>query len=215
MARYAALLDGKAGAYGITVPDLPGSTSGASTTDKALRNAIEAVRLWAEDAIADGEALPQPRPVEMLLADRAIAEAIAEGAALAIVPLLLEAGRLAKVNLSIDARFSQPSTKRPKHAALPGPPSSRPPCGRRSKAEAEPPLVRSIEGCRSHGLDHGLAAILAADTASYSRLMGADEERTHEALKIAGAQAGSLAFVPQSSIAAAASAARCAAHGGL
>jgi predicted RNase H-like HicB family nuclease len=103
MARYVALLDGKAGAYGVTVPDLPGCTSGGSTTDEALRNAVEAVRLWAEDAIADGEALPQPRSVEMLRADRAIAEAIAEGAALAIVPLLLDAGRPAKANLSIDA----------------------------------------------------------------------------------------------------------------
>jgi predicted RNase H-like HicB family nuclease len=102
MARYVALLDGKAGAYGVTVPDLPGCTSGGSTTE-ALRNAVEAVRLWAEDAIADGEALPQPRSVETLRADVDIAEAIAEGAALAIVPLLLDAGRPAKANLSIDA----------------------------------------------------------------------------------------------------------------
>jgi predicted RNase H-like HicB family nuclease len=103
MARYVALLDGKAGAYGVTVPDLPGCTSGGSTTDEALRNAVEAVRLWAGDAIADGETMPQPRSVETLRADPGIAEAIAEGAALAIVPLLLDAGRPAKANLSIDA----------------------------------------------------------------------------------------------------------------
>jgi predicted RNase H-like HicB family nuclease len=103
MARYVALLDGKAGAYGVTVPDLPGCTSGGSTTDEALRNAVEAVRLWAEDAIADGEVLPQPRSIETLRGDPGIAEAIAEGAALAIVPLLLDAGRPAKANLSIDA----------------------------------------------------------------------------------------------------------------
>ncbi len=103
MARYVALVDGKAGAYGVTVPDLPGCTSGGSTTDEALRNAIEAVRLWAEDALAQGEALPQPRSAEALRADREIAEAIAEGAALAIVPLLLDAGRPAKANLTIDA----------------------------------------------------------------------------------------------------------------
>jgi|SRR6516162_6449913 predicted RNase H-like HicB family nuclease len=103
MARYVALLDGKAGAYGVTVPDLPGCTSGGSTTDEALRNAVEAVRLWAEDATADGEALPQPRSVETLRSDPGIAEAIAEGAALAIVPLLLDTGRPAKANLSIDA----------------------------------------------------------------------------------------------------------------
>ena len=103
MARYVALVDGKAGTYGVTVPDLPGCTSGGSTTDEALRNAVEAVRLWAEDDIADGEPLPQPRSVETLRADPEIAEAIAEGAALAIVPLLLDAGRPAKANLSIDA----------------------------------------------------------------------------------------------------------------
>jgi len=103
MARYVALVDGKAGTYGVTVPDLPGCTSGGSTTDEALRNAVEAVRQWAEDAIADGEPLPQPRSVETLRADPEIAEAIAEGAALAIVPLLLDAGRPAKANLSIDA----------------------------------------------------------------------------------------------------------------
>ena len=64
---------------------------------------VEAVRLWTEDAIAEGEALPQPRSAETLRADPEIAEAIAEGAALAIVPLLLDAGRPAKANLSIDA----------------------------------------------------------------------------------------------------------------
>jgi predicted RNase H-like HicB family nuclease len=103
MARYVALVDGRAGAYGVTVPDLPGCTSGGRTTDEALRNTVEAVKLWAEDAIADGEALPQPRSVETLRTEPEIAEAIAEGAALAIVPLLLDAGRPAKANLSIDA----------------------------------------------------------------------------------------------------------------
>ena len=57
--RYIALVDGKAGAYGVVVPDLPGCTSAGSTTDEALRNAIEAVRLWVEDAIDTGEALPR------------------------------------------------------------------------------------------------------------------------------------------------------------
>jgi len=103
MARYVALVDGKSGAYGVTIPDLPGCTSGGSTTDEALRNAVEAVRLWAEDAIADGEELPRPRSAESLRADPAVAAAISEGAALAIVPLLLDVGRPAKANLSIDA----------------------------------------------------------------------------------------------------------------
>ena len=84
--RYIALVDGKAGAYGVVVPDLPGCTSAGSTTDEALRNAVEAVRLWAEDAIDDGEALPPPHSVEALRADPEIAAALAEGAVLAVVP---------------------------------------------------------------------------------------------------------------------------------
>ena len=101
--RYIAIVDGKAGAYGVVVPDLPGCTSAGSTTDAALRNAVDAVRLWVEDAIDDGEALPPPRSVEELCADPEIAAALAEGAALAVVPLLLDAGRAVRANLSLDA----------------------------------------------------------------------------------------------------------------
>jgi predicted RNase H-like HicB family nuclease len=79
--RYIALVDGKAGAYGVVMPDLPGCTSAGSTTDEALRNAVEAVRLWAEDAIDDGEALPPPRSVEALRADPEITAALVEWSA--------------------------------------------------------------------------------------------------------------------------------------
>jgi len=80
MARYVALVDGKPGAYGVTISDLPGCTSGGSTTGEALRNAAEAARLWAEDAIADGEELPQPRSAESLRANPEVAAAIDEAA---------------------------------------------------------------------------------------------------------------------------------------
>jgi predicted RNase H-like HicB family nuclease len=101
MPRYIALIDGKPGAYGVVVPDLPGCTSGGKTIDAALRNAIEALRLWAEDARADGEALPRPRSIEQIR--REVAPALADGAVLAVVPLLLDTGRPAKANLSVDA----------------------------------------------------------------------------------------------------------------
>lgn len=103
MTRYFALVDGKSGSYGVTVPDLPGRTSAAATTDEVLRRATEAVRLWAEDALADGEKLPKPRSAEALRADPEVAAALAKGAALAVVPLVLDAARPAKANLSIDA----------------------------------------------------------------------------------------------------------------
>ena len=101
--RYIALVDGNAGAYGVVVPDLPGCTSAGPTTDEALRNSIEAVRLWVEDAIDDGEALPPPRSVEALRADPEIAAALAAGAVLGMVPLVLDTGRAVRANLSLDA----------------------------------------------------------------------------------------------------------------
>jgi predicted RNase H-like HicB family nuclease len=103
MPRYIALVDGKPGAYGVVVPDLPGCTSGGKTVDAALRNAVEAVRLWAEDARAEGEAMPRPRTIEAIRRDSEVAAALAKGAVLAVVPLLLDAGRPAKANLSVDA----------------------------------------------------------------------------------------------------------------
>ncbi|MEA2872836.1 MAG: hypothetical protein QOH67_2812 [Hyphomicrobiales bacterium] len=103
MSRYVAIVDGAPGAYGVVVPDLPGCTSGGATVDEALRNAVEAVTLWVEDARADGEKIPKPRPAEKLRNDPDVAAALAEGAVLAYVPLVLNAARPVKANLSLDA----------------------------------------------------------------------------------------------------------------
>jgi predicted RNase H-like HicB family nuclease len=103
MARYVAIVDGTPGAYGVVVPDLPGCTSGGESIDKALRNAVEAVTLWVEDARADGEKIPKPRPAETLRNDPDVAAALAEGGVLAYVPLVLDAARPVKANLSLDA----------------------------------------------------------------------------------------------------------------
>jgi len=107
MSRYFALLDGRKGAYGVVVPDLPGCTSAGQTPEEALRNAVEAVRLWADDARADGERLPKPRALEALNADAEYQAALKQGAALVVVPLLQDAGRPAKANLSLDAGLLQ------------------------------------------------------------------------------------------------------------
>ena len=102
MARYVALVDGKPGAFGVVVPDLPGCTSGGATVDDALRNAVEAVTLWVEDARADGEKIPKARSAETLREDPEVATALAHGGILAYVPLVLDAGRPVKANLSLD-----------------------------------------------------------------------------------------------------------------
>ena len=58
---------------------------------------------WVEDAPADGEKLPKPRSAEKLRADPQVAAALAHGGVPAYVPLVLDAGRPVKANLSLDA----------------------------------------------------------------------------------------------------------------
>jgi predicted RNase H-like HicB family nuclease len=89
--------------YGVVAPDLPGCTSAGKTMDEAYRNSIEAVRLWVEDAEASGEALPHPRALEELREDPDVAAALAEGAAISVVPVLRDSGRSVRANLSLDA----------------------------------------------------------------------------------------------------------------
>ena len=101
--RYAVVIDGEPGAFGLWVPDMPGCTSMGETVDSLLLNAQEALRMWAEDAAADGEPLPAPRSFVEVAKDPDVAAALKKGAALAIVPLLIESGRPVKANLSLDA----------------------------------------------------------------------------------------------------------------
>jgi predicted RNase H-like HicB family nuclease len=107
MARYTAIVDGEKGAYGVIFPDLPGCNAMGTTIDEALRSAVGAVRAWVQDAIADGDPIPEPRTIEELHADPDIRSAIAKGGVLASVPLLMDSGRPAKANISIDAGLLQ------------------------------------------------------------------------------------------------------------
>src|ERR1700745_1891843 len=102
MTRYGAILDGRRGNYGVVIPDLPGCTAMGKTIDEALTNAASAAGAWAEVAHADGYAVPKPRPIETLRNDGDVKAELASGGALVIVPLIMDAGRAAKANLSLD-----------------------------------------------------------------------------------------------------------------
>ena len=73
------------------------------SVDRVLQNAQEALRMRAGDAATDDEPLPVPRSLEEIAKDTEVAAALKEGAALAIMPLLIESGRPVKANLSLDA----------------------------------------------------------------------------------------------------------------
>lgn len=54
-------------AWGVAVPDLPGCFSAAdSGIDETIENAKEAIALWIEEAIANGETVPKPSSITEL-----------------------------------------------------------------------------------------------------------------------------------------------------
>ena len=78
MAHYIAIIEdaGPDRAVGVWFPDLVGCTSAGDDIDEALRNAPEALELYAEGLQQDGRSLPRPRTLTELKADPEIAEDI-------------------------------------------------------------------------------------------------------------------------------------------
>jgi predicted RNase H-like HicB family nuclease len=71
MTHYVAIVEdaGAEKAVGIWFPDLPGCFSAGDDVDDALRNAHEALALYAEAEARQGRALPKPRTISALKSD--------------------------------------------------------------------------------------------------------------------------------------------------
>jgi predicted RNase H-like HicB family nuclease len=117
LSRYTALVDGKAGAYGVVFPELEGCVAMGVTVDEALTNAAEAPRAWVEVDEEGARHAATPQPLEKLRRRRDVTEALADGAVLATVPLVRETGRPAKANLSIDSGILAAIERRPRAAS--------------------------------------------------------------------------------------------------
>lgn len=78
MAHHIAIIEdaGPNYAIGVWFPDLPGCTSAGDDIDEALRNAPEALELFAEALEDSGKSLPTPRTLTELKADPEIADDI-------------------------------------------------------------------------------------------------------------------------------------------
>lgn len=97
MKSFPGILDGSGNVWGVRIPDLPGAFGGGATAEDAIASAIAAARIWAERYAAAGEDIPEPRPVEDVRAELKADEA------LVMIPLVLDAGRTVRVNITIDA----------------------------------------------------------------------------------------------------------------
>ena len=88
-------------AYGVVVPDLPGSFSAGDTLDDAIDNAREAIELWLETVIDDDQAVPEPRTIAEHQANPEY-----KGWVWAVVPVDLAAlsDKVERVNITLPAR---------------------------------------------------------------------------------------------------------------
>ncbi|WP_374310611.1 type II toxin-antitoxin system HicB family antitoxin [Methylocella sp.] len=100
MTMYVGILDGDADVWGVRIPDCPGAYGGGATPEAALTSAISGLTAWADSMRKDGRALPAARTLAQIAASD---DAPAANEAAVIVPLLLDAGRSVRANVTIDA----------------------------------------------------------------------------------------------------------------
>ena len=55
--------DARDNIYVVSVPELPGCRTHGKTYEEAIKNALEVIELWIEDAQKAGEPIPPPRAI--------------------------------------------------------------------------------------------------------------------------------------------------------
>lgn len=83
-------------AYGVTFPDLPGCVSAGDTAEEALVNSHEALAGHIALMVQDGDPLPEPSPVDAVVADPEI-----NMVAVTLVGVTIP-GRAKRVNVTLD-----------------------------------------------------------------------------------------------------------------
>jgi predicted RNase H-like HicB family nuclease len=103
MVYYVGILDGSADVWGLRIPDCPGCHGGGATPDAAISDAISALREWAAETRAGGHPLPAARSMSEILSDPEAHPDVAAGESAVLLPLLLDAGRTVRGNVTFDA----------------------------------------------------------------------------------------------------------------
>ena len=101
--HYVAVIEKeKDSAFGVWFPDVEGCFSAGDTLEEAAINAAAALRQHTEAVESAGRRLPVARAVDAVLRDKDVKESLKTGAILFAVPLLADAGRTVRINISLD-----------------------------------------------------------------------------------------------------------------
>ncbi len=104
MTQFVGILDGAGKTYGIRLPDLPdlpGCYGDGATPEAAIADAMSAAREWLGHRETKGEAAPKSRTMAQILKTETINSA--QNKAAVMIPVVLDAGRTVRANLTFDA----------------------------------------------------------------------------------------------------------------
>lgn len=88
--------------YGVYFPDLPGCYAAGDSQDEVLENARLSLRLYVEDLVQDGNALPPARSLEQLMADTDVRQDFSSGNGFLMAVPLLYADTKRRVNVTLE-----------------------------------------------------------------------------------------------------------------
>jgi predicted RNase H-like HicB family nuclease len=89
-------------AFGVWLPDVEGCFSAGDTVEEAVANAAVALRQHVEAVESAGRRVSPARSIDEVLLEEDVAASVETGAVLFAVPLLADAGRTVRLNISLD-----------------------------------------------------------------------------------------------------------------
>lgn len=99
MVYYVGIIDGANDVWGVRFPDVPGAHGGGASPEEAIADGAAALR----EVVAHKRGTGLEIPKASTLADIFAAGEIGPGEATILVPLILDAGRTVRANLTFDA----------------------------------------------------------------------------------------------------------------
>jgi predicted RNase H-like HicB family nuclease len=89
-------------AFGVWFPDVEGCFSAGETLEEAVANSAAALRQHVEAVESAGRSVPAARAIDDVRLDKEVRASLKAGAVLLAVPLLADAGRTVRINVSLD-----------------------------------------------------------------------------------------------------------------
>jgi predicted RNase H-like HicB family nuclease len=99
MSFYVGILDGAKDVWGVRIPDIDGCVGAGETPEAAIADAVVALR----DVVAFKKSGGHPVPAVSSVAAVLASAEVGPGESVVLIPLVLDAGRSVRANLTMDA----------------------------------------------------------------------------------------------------------------